>query len=248
MLVFSWFCRFLSVSSVFFSFSCYFSTSFSFYFFPLFFLFFFLLKFVSFRTKQSNSLPPSLQIAHVCDSLLTGLKGVADKTVIGNGSPDVTDGRVIGQVCVITRSNHKQFYETVDAIGRSAHWNANENGPPRPQIFFAGNDKKEMYFQQVKYVDGFCFFLSTGSIDIAVKDTLKCSWILILSSSLQLLDVFYLYSNQPDKIKNPYIQNFVSYDELRKHSEKVEDIEIMGKCMIVQRFHKGVEQHVENIR
>jgi len=152
------------------------------------------------------------RIAHVCDSLLTGLKDIADKTVIGNDSPSFIDGRVVGRVCVITRSNHKQFSETVEAIGRSSHWNPKENEPPRPQIFFAGNDKKEMYFRQ-------------------------------------LMEVYYLYANRKGEIwNNSYIKKFDSFDQLRKHSEKVEDVEVMGKCNIVQEFKNDVERHVNNIK
>ena len=124
----------------------------------------------------------SLQIAHVCDSLLSGLKGVADKTVIGNDSPDITDGRVVGQLCVITRTNHKQFSETVDAIAKSTHWNANANQPPRPKIFFAGNDKKEMYFKQVRNEN--VFFVLAVKLS---RNVVFYSVTTILSSALRRL-------------------------------------------------------------
>ena len=92
-----------------------------------------------------------LQIAHLCDSLLTGMKGVADKTVIGNDNTCTTKGEVIGQLCVISRSNSKQFAEAVKAIGKTSHWgrNGSRSPGPRPRIAFAGNDTKDSYFKQV---------------------------------------------------------------------------------------------------
>lgn len=151
------------------------------------------------------------QIAHLCDTLLSGLKGLKSQTVIGNDYNCTTNGDVIGQLCVITRSNYHQFAEAVKAIEKAGHWQGGGDESLRPRIAFAGNDKKGSFFDQ-------------------------------------LMDVFHLFNNEKDQIDNNYIKKFSSFQDLFRHSDKVEDKEILGKCQIVNRFKKDVGRHVDEIR
>ena len=74
------------------------------------------------------------------------MKNVSDRTIIGNSNSSTVNGQVIGQICVITRTNSKQFSEVVKALGSSGFWGGDSL---RPKIAFAGDDKKNDYFNKV---------------------------------------------------------------------------------------------------
>jgi len=86
------------------------------------------------------------QIAHVCDALLSSMKNVQDRTIIGNSNRSTINGEVTGQLCVISRTNSRQFAEVVKALNKPDFWGT--NGPhPRPRIAFAGDEKKDNDFR-----------------------------------------------------------------------------------------------------
>ena len=62
------------------------------------------------------------------------------------------------------------------------------------------------------------------------------------------MDVYHLYKGERNRIQNPYIKRFDSYRKLLKHSEDVEDVEILGKCQIVDVFKDDVSRHVDTIK
>ena len=97
------------------------------------------------------------QIAHMCDTLLTGMKNVRDRTIIGNPNGSTINGDVDGQLCIISRTNSQQFAEAVNATSPAsvAYWTnrAGEDGSGdsiHPKIGFVGNDERRDFFGQVR--------------------------------------------------------------------------------------------------
>ena len=64
----------------------------------------------------------------------------------------------------------------------------------------------------------------------------------------QLMDVYYLYSKQHDRIQMSYIKKFESFAHLQKQSEAVEDLDILGKCLIVNTHKDSVPSNIERIK
>ena len=57
------------------------------------------------------------------------MKNLDSRTIIGNTKNCVTYGGVVGQLCIISRTNFRQFVEAVHLTGpnRAAYWNNKEN-------------------------------------------------------------------------------------------------------------------------
>ena len=51
-----------------------------------------------------------------------------------------------------------------------------------------------------------------------------------------------------NSIRDPFVKRFRAYDKLQEYAERVEDIEIMGKCRIISDFPETVDENVANIR
>ena len=70
------------------------------------------------------------QIAHLCDTLLSGMKGVVDRTIVGNPRNCLTLGGTVGQLCIISRTNYCQFVEAAQATDpeKTVYWDCKENG------------------------------------------------------------------------------------------------------------------------
>ena len=113
----------------------------------------------------------------MCDSLLTGMKNIDDRTIIGNPRNGLTRGGVVGQLCIISRTNFNQFFEAVEATkpDNVGYWQGLENNNDnqnnnnnntnnntskkgkgkgksasvgiRPTIAFTGQDKEDFLVQ-----------------------------------------------------------------------------------------------------
>ncbi len=62
-----------------------------------------------------------------------------------------------------------------------------------------------------------------------------------------LVDTYYLFDNQYDKIQDSYLRNFQSYSQLKQFAEEVEDFELMSRCRIVDKFEKSIPILVDEI-
>jgi F-box protein 18 (helicase) len=64
----------------------------------------------------------------------------------------------------------------------------------------------------------------------------------------EIVDTYYLYDKQKDKIRNSYIRSFQSYNDLKEFARTVEDWELSSRCSIVDEYRHKIPQLVRDIQ
>jgi len=64
----------------------------------------------------------------------------------------------------------------------------------------------------------------------------------------RIIDVFYLYDKQRNKIKDPYIRGFHTFEELKDFAYNAEDWEIGSVCKVVEKYERRIPSLVFNIK
>jgi len=64
----------------------------------------------------------------------------------------------------------------------------------------------------------------------------------------EIVDTYYLYDKQKDKIRNSYIRSFPSYDDLKEFARTVEDWELSSRCTIVEEYRHKIPKLVQDIQ
>jgi F-box protein 18 (helicase) len=63
-----------------------------------------------------------------------------------------------------------------------------------------------------------------------------------------IMDVYFIYAGQKDRVKDRSLLFFNSYDELKKFATDREDAELLSRVAIVDKHGTSVPRHVETIR
>lgn len=163
------------------------------------------------------------QVAHICNSLLSGLKGMDHRTIVGTLNECITSGEVVGQLCIISRTNFEQYVEAVRATSPESirYWSQQPlraeavrkglDGTQRPVITFTGYGSK-------------------------------------LETFNQLLDLYHLYKNRRELITDPLLKTFKTYDEFCKYIKTTEELEWKGRMAIIDKFRDQVPIQIEQLR
>ncbi|MBF0398206.1 MAG: ATP-dependent helicase [Desulfobacterales bacterium] len=64
----------------------------------------------------------------------------------------------------------------------------------------------------------------------------------------EIVDTYYLYSNKKSKIQNPYIKSFETYFKMKDFAEEVQDLEILSRCGVVDRYKEKILKIVPEIK
>jgi F-box protein 18 (helicase) len=64
----------------------------------------------------------------------------------------------------------------------------------------------------------------------------------------EIVDTYYLYNNQRDRIRNSYIRSFQNYSYLKEFVRTVEDWELRSRCTIVEEYRDSIPQLVWDIK
>ena len=62
-----------------------------------------------------------------------------------------------------------------------------------------------------------------------------------------IVDTYYLYTNAPDRIRDPSIRSFGSFAELRQFAETVQDWELTARCKLVEQYRHRIPELVTYI-
>ncbi|MBF0231003.1 MAG: hypothetical protein HQK63_15655 [Desulfamplus sp.] len=64
----------------------------------------------------------------------------------------------------------------------------------------------------------------------------------------EIVDTYYLYDKQKDKIRNSYIRSFQCYDDLKDFARAVEDWELSSRCTVVEEYRHKIPKLVQDIQ
>ena len=65
---------------------------------------------------------------------------------------------------------------------------------------------------------------------------------------VQVMDVYYLFMGDMAAIQEPFIQRFENFVKYSEYAKRVNDIDILGKCRIVQKYKSSTAKYVDRIR
>jgi len=63
-----------------------------------------------------------------------------------------------------------------------------------------------------------------------------------------IMDVWRLRYGQKSEIQNPFLRRFRDYVQLREYAEKVNDLEILARCQVVEDFKEMVPEFIARLR
>lgn len=184
---------------------------------------------------------------------------------------------VIGQqtaIKILVGDIHQAIYGWRKAVNAMEKFNPTQEFSLTSSFRFGSSIGKlatmMLYFfkKERREVNGVGSVTKIGELDNREKFTVICrtnamvfSWAIKLLNSKKIgfvgkvesyrfedmLDLYYLWSDQTSKIKNKYIKSFDSYEDLKEFSENVEDLDLIWKCRIVEEHQHTIPGYVKEI-
>jgi F-box protein 18 (helicase) len=63
----------------------------------------------------------------------------------------------------------------------------------------------------------------------------------------QILEIYYMWARRSDMIRDPFIQSFTDFNELKFYGEAVDDVEIKSRCKIVEDYRDNIPVIIDKI-
>ena len=63
-----------------------------------------------------------------------------------------------------------------------------------------------------------------------------------------LKDVFRLFNQDREQIRDPFVKGFDSFSDLRSYARTVEDMEMLSVCAVVEKYTAAIPKHVDGLR